>query len=109
MTMKQTPFSSIDLQTSLWMSFVIFFSLGSAASARHPIANSVPTNKANNDSAQDRKKFSDKVKHLQAPDSTTIRIHPASRISSFMSEAYITRGPKSVLLSKPTNFRRNCG
>jgi hypothetical protein len=47
------------------MSFVEFFSLGRATSTRYPIANNVPTSEANNDRAQDRKKFSDKMKHLE--------------------------------------------
>ena len=58
------PLSSISLRTSFPMSFVEFFSLGSAASARHPIANRVPTSEANNDGAQNWKKFSYEVKHL---------------------------------------------
>jgi hypothetical protein len=40
-------------------------SLGSVAPTRYPIANSVSTSKANNDRAQDRKKFSDEVKQLK--------------------------------------------
>jgi hypothetical protein len=40
-------------------------SLGSVAPTRYPIANSVSTSKANNDRAQDRKKFSDEAKHLK--------------------------------------------
>jgi hypothetical protein len=46
------------------MSSVELFSVGSVASARYPIANSVPTSEANNDDGQDRKKFLDEAKHL---------------------------------------------
>ena len=60
------PLSSISLRTSFRMSFVEFFSLGSAASARHPIANRVPTSEANNDGAQNWKKFSYEVKHFES-------------------------------------------
>jgi hypothetical protein len=46
------------------MSSVELFSVDGVASARYPIANSVPTSEANNNDAQDRKKFLDEAKHL---------------------------------------------
>jgi len=55
---------SAFLSVKLRMSLVELFSVGSVASARYPIANSVPTSEANNDDAQDRKKFLDEAKHL---------------------------------------------
>jgi len=47
------------------MSFVEFFSLGGATSARYQIANSIPTSKANSDDRQERKKLSDEAKHFE--------------------------------------------
>ena len=49
------------------MSSVELFSVGGVASARYPIANSIPTSEAKNDDAQDRKKFLYEAEHLNGP------------------------------------------
>jgi hypothetical protein len=76
------------------MSLVESFSLGSSASARYPIANSVPTSEAAAADNQDGKKLFYEVKHLRAPALDTppsIRFFGCAALAIFMSDCDLPR------------------
>jgi len=62
------------------MSLEKLFSFGSAASARYPLANSVPAGEAD----KDRKKLLDKAKHLQTPPDRYLTKHTLFSLSVYV-------------------------